>query len=76
MNDDSQLTTTLLYSQVCTGILLVLSEYMGYSSCESSGVLHFLLKCVGHKIYVDVDIEKDREANDERKERRGSSCFS
>lgn len=76
MNDDnSQLTTTLLYSQVCTGILLVLSEYMGYSSCESSGVLHFLLQCVGHKIYVDVDIEKDSKVDDERKERR-SSCFS
>lgn len=72
MPNDSELVTTLLYSQICTGLLLVLSEYMGYSSCESSGVLHFLLQCVGHKIYVDVDIEK---SSDEQKERR-SNCFS
>jgi hypothetical protein len=75
MTNDPQLTSILLYSQIFTGLLLVLSEYMGYSSCESSGVLHFLLKCVGHKIYVDVNIEKGTE--DEQKERAGrSSCFS
>lgn len=71
MSNDSSFTTTLLYSQICTGIMLVLSEYMGFSSCESSGIFHFLLKFFGHKIYVDVDIEKD-----DTKERNGTSCFS
>jgi len=71
-NVDTSLTTFLFYSQICTGILLVLSEYMGFSSCESSGICHFLLKFFGHKIYVDVNIEKD----DESKERNGTGCFS
>jgi hypothetical protein len=71
MSNDSSFTTTLLYSQICTGIMLVLSEYMGFSSCESSGIFHFLLKFFGHKIYVDVDIEKD-----DTKERNGTGCFS
>lgn len=49
----------LFYSQIVTGLLLVLSEFLGMSRCEYNGIVHFMFSICQRTIYVDVRLEEE-----------------
>lgn len=60
MTDDEISNKIMLYSQMITGALLVISELMGASSATKyNGIVHFIFACCHRKIYVDIQIEEE-----------------
>jgi hypothetical protein len=58
-NNDEFESKLLFYSQLVTGFLLVLSEFLGMSKCEYNGILHFIFNVFQRKIYVDVRLDQE-----------------
>lgn len=65
MNSDQAVANDVLfYTQLVTGFLLLVSEYLGVSSCEYNGIAHFVFLVFKRKIYVDVRVEKEEKKNE------------
>jgi hypothetical protein len=50
---------TLIYVQIVTVLLFFVSEYLGFSSCEYNGILHFVFSFLKQKVYVDIRVGEE-----------------
>lgn len=66
----------LIYSQIVTGFLFCISEFLGMSECEYNGILHFIFTIFHRRIYVDIRLEQEVEVQRSSDSFHTASSFS